>query len=330
MYYGGVRMTLQQLKYFVEMCKTLHYTKAAEKLNISQPSLSYALNQLSEELGVPLFEMNGKKVILTKYSEVFLSYVESALGVLAQGEQQLKTMMNPQGGIVNLGYIYSVSFDAIPQLIDEFYTHQGNRNIHFSFQMNMTNHLIDELEKGTLDVVMAPAPDIVPDCISSIPVFNQELYLLVYNDHPLSDKSTVTIEDFKEEKLVMINKKTNLFIQTDALFKKHNIIPEIVFKVDECNSMAAFVGAKLGVAIMPKIPSLDRYKVVAIPFEDRKMTRAITLLWNNKIQHSSSVKTFLEYFTFSRTEKNFVNLEEDSSIIALNKTCSSSIRKLKQ
>lgn len=293
-------MTLQQLKYFLEMCETLHYTKAAKNLNISQPSLSYALNQLSEELGVPLFEKDGKTILLTQYGEVFQTYVESAMQILSQGEQQLRNMANPNGGNINLGYIYSVSFDAIPKLIDEFYVNQGDRSTNFSFQVNMTNLLIESLAQGNLDVVLAPLPESVPDFIQSVPILEQELFLLVYNGHPLAHREYVTIEDFKDEKFVMINKGTNLFMQTDALFRKHNIMPEIVFKVDECNSMAAFVGAKLCVAIMPQIPSLDSYKVIAIPFKDREMFRTINLLWNNRIEQSSALRTFVEYFSMTR------------------------------
>lgn len=290
-------MTLHQLRYFVEMCNTLHYTRTAEQLNISQPSLSYALSELSKELGVPLFEKSGKKVSLTEFGEAFLPYAESALHILSQGEAQISNMLNPTGGIINLGYIYSVSFDAIPHLVDEFYAAQGNRNIHFNLQVGMTSTLVEKLLDCTMDVVMAPLPEVLAEGISSVPVFNQELYLMVYNDHPLATRSTVTVEDFKTEKFVMIHKNSDLFLQTEALFKKHNVRPEIAFKVDECNSMAAFVGSQLGIAIMPNIPSLTSYKVTAIPFEGRSMNRSICLLWNTKCRTNPVVSSFINYFT---------------------------------
>lgn len=293
-------MTLQQLRYFVEMCYTLHYTKTAEDLKIAQPSLSYALHQLSEELGVPLFKKIGKKVELTEFGEAFLPYAESALNILSQGEQHLSKMLNPTAGIINLGYIYSVSFDAIPSLIDEFYVNQGNRNIHFNFQVNMTNVLVDKLHDASLDVVLAPMPEAVNDNIESLAIFNQELYLVVYNDHPLSSRKSITIEDFRDEKLIMINKKTDLYMQTENMFKRYNIMPEVAFKVDECNSMAAFVGAQLGVAIMPKIPSLESYKVTAIPFEGRTMSRTICLIWSKKVQPSPALRSFLDYYRMTR------------------------------
>lgn len=288
-------MTLQQLRYFVKTADTLHYTKAAEELNISQPSLSYAISQLSKELGIPLFKKDGIKVYLTEYGEAFLPYAESALNILNQGEVQLSKMLTPSKGNINLGYIYTVSFDAIPHLIDNFYDYLGNRSIDFNFQVNMTNMLIKELTQGHLDIVMAPNTKISDEYIKSIPVFEQELYLIVYKDHPLVNHTTITGNDIRNEKFVMIKKETDLYVQTVSYFKKNNIIPNVFFEVDECNSMASFVGAKLGIAIMPKIPSLESYKVVAIPFKENTLNRTINIYWNEGIKHSSALKKFLDY-----------------------------------
>mgnify|MGYP001194034788 CR=1 FL=1 len=296
-------MTLQQLRYFVEIAHTLHFTKAAENLNISQPSLSYAMTQLSNRLGVPLFRKEGTKVSLTEYGEAFLPYAESALNILIQGKAQINKMYNPSGGNINLGYIYTVSFDAIPSLIDEFYIYRGNRNISFSFQVNMTDLLIKRLIEGSLDVVIAPATVVANECIESIPLFEQELFLVVYNNHPLASRTSVTIEDFKNEKFIMIKKGTDLYFQTYSLFKKYNMVPNIFFEVDECNSMASFVGAQLGIAIMPKIPALDNYKITAIPFEGRKVSRTISILWNNCIKHSPALKSFLDFCKSEKSNK---------------------------
>ena len=81
-------MTLQQLRYFCVMAEVLHYTKAAKQLYISQPSLSYALSELSKELGVPLFGKSGKRTYLTQYGEAFLPYARNALAELSKGRNR--------------------------------------------------------------------------------------------------------------------------------------------------------------------------------------------------------------------------------------------------
>ncbi len=296
-------MTLQQLRYFIEMANTLHYTKAAEQLNISQPSLSYAISQLSITLGVPLFMKEGMQISLTEYGKAFLPYAESALNILSQGEMQLDKMHNPSTGNISLGYIYTVSFDSIPQLIEEFYNYMGNRNINFSFQVNMTNLLIKKLLEGKLDVVMAPYTETANEPIKAIPIFEQELFLIVYNGHSLSNRTSITVEELRDEKFIMINKATDLYLQTANLFKHYNIKPNVFFEVDECNSMASFVGAQLGIAIMPIIPSLVNYKVTAIPFKDKIAKRTVSILWNSQINCTPALNRFLEYCNLKNQNK---------------------------
>ncbi|NLN49567.1 MAG: LysR family transcriptional regulator [Clostridiales bacterium] len=296
-------MTLQQLRYFIEMANTLHYTKAAEQLNISQPSLSYAISQLSITLGVPLFMKEGMQISLTEYGKAFLPYAESALNILSQGEMQLDKMHNPSTGNISLGYIYTVSFDSIPQLIEEFYNYMGNRNINFSFQVNMTNLLIKKLLEGKLDVVMAPYTETANEPIKAIPIFEQELYLIVYNSHSLSSRTSISVEELRDEKFIMINKATDLYLQTANLFKHYNVKPNVFFEVDECNSMASFVGAQLGIAIMPIIPSLVNYKVTAIPFKDKIAKRTVSILWNSQINCTPALNRFLEYCNLKNQNK---------------------------
>ena len=113
-------MTLQQLRYFCVMAEVLHYTKAAKQLYISQPSLSYALSELSKELGVPLFGKSGKRTYLTQYGEAFLPYARNALAELSKGETALLQIADTAAGCVNFGYIFSVGFSVMPALIDDF------------------------------------------------------------------------------------------------------------------------------------------------------------------------------------------------------------------
>ena len=78
-------MTLLQLQYFQVLARVLHYTRAAEELHISQPSLSYSISELEKELGVKLFKKENRKISLTAYGEQFLPYVQRSLALLDEG-----------------------------------------------------------------------------------------------------------------------------------------------------------------------------------------------------------------------------------------------------
>ena len=186
-------MTLQELRYFCVTAEVLHYTRASRLLYISQPSLSYAINKLEQELGVPLFEKNGKKVTLTKYGEEFLPFAKRALSELSEGTERLREMKVPYSGGVSMGYIYSVSFSALPEFVNRFYTHQGSEQIAFRFRQGMAGELVEQLMNGTLDFLIAGKPDIAS--LDYLPFYRQELFLIVPATHRLADKKSVLLSD---------------------------------------------------------------------------------------------------------------------------------------
>ena len=83
-------MNLYHLRYFVTLAHLEHYTKAAENLSITQPSLSHAISLLENELGVALFEKEGRNIVLTKYGKIFLKDVEKSLEILDSSVKSLK------------------------------------------------------------------------------------------------------------------------------------------------------------------------------------------------------------------------------------------------
>ena len=130
---GNIPMTLLQLQYFTVLSETLHYTRASEKLHISQPSLSYAIGELEKELGVKLFQKENRKVALTAYGQQFLSYVEKSLALLSEGEQVIRQMAENAPQIVNFGYFHSVSVPLVPSIVDGFFHQKQANKIRFQF-----------------------------------------------------------------------------------------------------------------------------------------------------------------------------------------------------
>ena len=99
-------MNLSQLQYFKVLAQEEHYTRAAQMLSITQPSLSHAISQLEQELGTRLFEKKGRNVVLTRYGKMFLPYVEESLKVLNEGAQRIQEVNGSRHGIIHLAYIY--------------------------------------------------------------------------------------------------------------------------------------------------------------------------------------------------------------------------------
>lgn len=282
-------MTLQEIRYFCVTAEVLHYTRASRLLYISQPSLSYSISKLEKELGAPLFEKKGKKVILSRYGEEFLPYAKRALAEISEGIEHLREMKVPSSGGVSLGYIYSVSFSALPEFVNSFYMHQGSEQVAFRFRQGKAGELIEQLLNGSLDLLIAGRSEL--PSIDCIPVYRQELFLIVPATHRLADAESVRLSDIAGECFISLNHETLTYRQLEREFKKAAFEPNTVIEADEYSSMAASVSMGTGVAIMPILPILDSFNVKKIPFDDGSMYRDICVLRSSSLEMSPEVQS---------------------------------------
>ena len=147
-------MTLAQLRYFLALAEAGQYTLAAERLHIAQPSLSYAIRELENDLGFPLFRRGGRHVALTPCGEQFLRYATRALNTLDEGVRLTRQMAHPDTGTVALGYFHSISADLIPRLVERFYAAHADSPITFRFSQHLNSVILDELKRGKLDLAI--------------------------------------------------------------------------------------------------------------------------------------------------------------------------------
>ena len=188
-------MNLNQLYYFKTLAELEHYTKAAEKLNISQPTLSHSISSMEKELGANLFEKQGRNVVLTKYGRIYMFYVENALTQLELGKNQIERLVSEGGGHVGLAYMTSVGTNFVPGLIAGFLDDPQNKNISFSCYEGNTKTLLYNLKREKYDLVFCSMVEAESD-VEFIPVFEQSLVVILPEGHPLEDRKKVTIRIF--------------------------------------------------------------------------------------------------------------------------------------
>jgi DNA-binding transcriptional LysR family regulator len=289
-------MTLQQLKYFLVMAEVRHYTKAANQVFISQPSLSYAISELEKELDVTFFERRGNRILMTRYGEEFLPYVKRIFATLDEAKTHLSEMLNATIGTINLGYIYSISFDFVPRMLELFYADQGNSQITFEFFQGLHQTLIEKLKAGGVDLLLSANPG--DKAITGVPVFRQELFVVVPEDHRLAKKEEVSLAEIKNEPLISLSKTSDIRNHLVRCFERIGAKPIVAGEVAECIGMSALVRANLGIAITPLSPTFEGGKLKALRFrEDEReaMYRSICLLWIKDRPLGPSAKRFRDF-----------------------------------
>lgn len=270
-------MTLQQLEYFNVMAQTLHYTKSANLLHISQPSLSYSLSQLEKELNCPLFKKEGKQVYLTKFGESFKSTTQNTLSTLNLGVEQLNQLKNNLEHEIRLGYIQSLSRVFIPSIIEQYYTHKCASSTPFRFFPNQQCDLINDLKSGLLDVVIGGREDYTLACEK---IFDQELTLIVPKDHPFALLTSISIQDLSKEPIIMLKKSTSIYATICDMFKENQLDLNIFQEAYDYTAAINYVSLGKGISLLPSVENCFNHNVVQVKIRDFNCVRPIYILWN--------------------------------------------------
>lgn len=287
-------MNLNQLYYFKTLAELEHYTKAAEKLNISQPTLSHSIAAMEKELGANLFEKQGRNVVLTKYGRIYMFYVENALTQLELGKNQIERLISVGGGHVGLAYMTSVGTNFVPEIIAGFLNDPQNKNISFSCYEGNTKTLLYNLKREKYDLIFCSMVENESD-VEFVPVYEQGLVVIVPENHPLVSKKKVTIQDICPYPLICYTKESGMRRIIDDLFTKAQIMPNILCQFEDVNSMAGLVAANQGISIITDNPSIQNYNVVKLDLDTAYSKRMVYLAYVVNRYLPPSVEKFKDH-----------------------------------
>lgn len=206
-------MNLSHLYYFRTLATVQHYTRAAEKLFITQPTLSNAVSQLEKELGIPLFEKDGRNVKLTKQGREFNSYISQALDLVDKAVDVAHEQAGAPSGSFDLGVIYTIQADYLPRLLRGFRAKYG-QNIRINTYQGLTENLTEDLVAGRYDVVFGSRIR-ERDDLGYIPVVTQRLVALVHDYSPFASRESVTFEELSHAKVYTYPTTTALGREVD-------------------------------------------------------------------------------------------------------------------
>lgn len=287
-------MNLYHLRYFITLAHWEHYTKAAAELSITQPSLSHAISSLEQELGVNLFEKEGRNIVLTKYGRLFLADVEKAMAIL---ESAVKTLQSAGAGegTIDLGFLRTLGTDIVPEFIRGYLEEYSDRNV--SFKPNsevVTEDLLNGLKNKRYDLVICSKLAKEPS-IEFIPVAQQKLVVIVPEDHPLAIRNSITLSETLDYPHIVFSKRSGLRPIIDELFDTIGGFPEVVYEIEEDQVIAGFVAKGFGIAVVPDMNILETMKVKKLEITSPNWQRNFYLAFLKGKYLSPAAQTFKNY-----------------------------------
>lgn len=286
-------MNLDHLRYFVKLSELRHYTRAAEQLCISQPSLSHAISQLESELGVPLFEKSGRNTVLTRYGEEFLECAQRSLGILDAGMESLQRSAKGEG-VVRLGFLRTLGVDFIPKLTSDFIAADPNSGVEFSFHSDLSSGLIDGLLQHKFDLVFCSEPEKSLG-LTATPVTSQKLVMIVPNGHPLADRESIGLAETLGYPAVWFAKGSGLRKVVDGMYEQVGGKPISVIETEEDEVIAGLVAAGFGIAVVPDMDMLHKLDISVLEITSPPYHRDFFMAWDDSVFMSPAAQRFRSF-----------------------------------
>lgn len=299
---GGTSMNLVQLRYFTELAATQHYTRAAERLCITQPSLSHAIAQLEEELGVPLFEKRGRGTALTPFGGQFLGYARQALATLDLGVARMQRLSRGEGQI-RLGLLRPLGVEFVPVLARGFLDTNPGKDIRFTFRTGVTGALLEGLRQQQYDLIFASRPPQQLGLRAAV-VGRQDLVLIVPKDHPLARRKAVDLADTLPYPQIFFARGTGIRGIVDGLFEAIGAAPQIAYETDEDHVATGLAAHGFGIAVVPYMDLLLRLDVKILQIRSPAWERPFCLIDDPRVCQSPAAEAFRRYVLDKTAQQN--------------------------
>jgi len=284
-------MELHQLRYFVAVAETGNFTRASERSNVTQPSLSQQIINLEQELSHKLFHRLGRKAVLTEAGSVFL---ERARRILFEVDDSTRELQDSPGleRKITVGAITTLAPYLMPQLLALCRTRLPHLqvNLREDFRPDLTKAVLD----GELDLAIVSLPVKDPR-ISVEPLFDETLLLVVGKPHPLASKPEVTTEDLVDQTFVLLGSGSSLAGQIRRFCGDHNFEPKIGYHCAQVATVKALVALGVGISILPQVAvaAEDRSRIIVKNFADRIPTRQIGVIRHMQRYQSLGAEQFI-------------------------------------
>ncbi|TPG68003.1 LysR family transcriptional regulator [Brevibacillus laterosporus] len=287
-------MDIKQLHYFVTVSNQLSYSKAAQKLHISQPSLSNAIKNLEQEVGSPLLDRNTRKMELTDAGKILYKKSILLLSQMNMLKKEMEEVKLTGSGDLIIGIIESVKH-WIPKVIREYQGRFPTINIKlievlsgkavkeslrkYDTHLLITNQYIDEAD------------------IESFPLYDERLVLVLHRDHPLAQKKeSILLKELEREPFIISTEGFQTREDILTAFTLEQMTPKIKFEIERFETALTLVRENLGITIIPEnyLSEPMDASIVQKTIDSSALERTVYLTFMKNRYLAPAVQTFLE------------------------------------
>lgn len=288
-------VSFRQLQYLVAVADDLHFRRAAEACNVSQPALSTQIQQLEQGLGAQLVERSQRKVVLTPIGRDVVSRAREILAQVESLQESVHEQALPLSGTLRLGVIPTVGPYVLPTLLPQ--VRSLFPKVVLYLREDKTAELLSQLRAGLIDLALLALP-VVGDDLQTMPLFDDPFVLAVPQGHDLTASQKISESDLVGRQLLLLEDGHCLrdhALQVCSLVGASNVAD---FSATSLNTLVQMVANGLGVTLMPALSLQVELRsdsgLEVRHFQDPQPSRQIGLVWRRSSRRRADFLAFAE------------------------------------
>lgn len=287
-------MDFGQLEAFVQVAANNSFSRAAESLQLTQPSITARIQALEREMGEELFERGGRGVSLTDAGRIFQPYAERILQSLQEARDAVEEVRHVQAGSLRVGSAITISTYVLPGILHRFTQQFPGVDvvIRTGRSEQMLNLLLtDEVQVAIVRTLSGPD-------LEQVPLYEDHIVLVAYPTHPFARTGRATIGAVAREPIVLFDRGSSYYAMIHDIFRKASVIPNVAMELDSLEATKRMVEEGMGVALVPRVTAereLAAGTLVEIELSDiPPIRRPISLIVRRNRKRSRTVQAFVD------------------------------------
>ena len=283
-------MEMHQARYFVALCETLNFTRAAEKCNVTQPSLTRAIKLLEDELGGPLFNRERNQTHLTELGRAMRPHLSEVVEQARTARVRANSFFALRSAKLKLGIARGVSFDVLDDTLRRFVASYPDTEI--AMHEDRPADLREALRQGDFELVLLPQYSHDLDDLHYYPMGEHSLCAIMPEAHPLAMSDIVTLEALADYPIVC-GDGCPFWEAADRSFSEAGLSVILKGTASRAEWLFELVSAGVGIGIAARHTNLPAGLVIR-PVEAAALTHQINLTTKRGRLYSPPVKAFVE------------------------------------
>nr|WP_212834361.1 LysR substrate-binding domain-containing protein [Catellatospora sp. TT07R-123] len=285
---------LQQLKYFVAVAETRHFTQAAEQAGVTQPSLSKQIHVLETELGAPLFTRSRGNITLTPAGEALLPRARRILADVETARLEVQELIGVRRGRLRLGATPSLCTSLVAPVLRRY--QEGYPGVRLLLEEGGSQDLVGKLARGGLDLALIVLPDQGTDpALRAEPILRESLVVASATTLPApTEAAALTLPELEHQPLVMFRPGYDLRDTTLEACRRAGFTPSFAIEGGEMDAVLGFVEAGLGVALVPSLVLSGRPRLRSTPLAPPGVQRTIALAHRRDVVPTHAARALRE------------------------------------